>query len=80
MAKGIKTDSREYGTPNRLTKELRQLLKNLLAKEIETIPAIMEKLDPKERLEIVAKLLPYAIPKVESVNFLEGEGILDDWN
>jgi len=45
MAKGIKTGGREQGTPNKLTKELRSILKNILAKEMETIPVNLEKLE-----------------------------------
>lgn len=69
---------RPTGTPNRLTKELRVVLKNILAKEIENIPGTLEKLEPKDRLEMVIKLLPFILPKVEAVHFKEGEGL--DWD
>ena len=73
MAKGIKTGGRREGTPNRLTKELRVSLKNILAKEIENIPTTLYKLQPKDRLEMVIKLLPFIMPKVEPVHFKEDE-------
>jgi hypothetical protein len=80
MAKGVKTGGREQGTPNRLTKELRIILKNIVAKEIENIPSTLEKLEPKDRLDMVIKLMPYTLPKVEPINFKEGEGGIFDWD
>ena len=77
MAKGIKTGGRVAGTPNRLTKELRKVLKDLLYQELETLSSHLDSLEPKERLEIIIKLLPYAVPKVESVNYQEHEP--PDW-
>jgi len=41
------------GTPNRLTKELRTILKDVLYNELEKIEELLESLDPKERLEFV---------------------------
>jgi hypothetical protein len=73
MAKGIKTGGREQGTPNRLTSELRRILKDLLHQELENLPEHLNSLEPKERLEILVKLLPYAIPKVEPVHFSTNE-------
>lgn len=75
MAKGTKTGGRQQGTPNRLTSELRSILKNILAKELETIPDNLQKLEPKERLEITIKLIPYVLPKIEPVSIEDGEPI-----
>jgi hypothetical protein len=75
MAKGIKTGGRQAGTPNRLTKELRTALKNVLHNELMMLPSMLEKLEPKERLELVVKLLPYALPKVETVPDWWGEPV-----
>ncbi len=75
MAKGIKTGGREQGTPNKLTKELRSILKNILAKEMETIPDNLEKLEPKDRLEMTIKLIPYVLPKIEPVSMDKGEPV-----
>jgi hypothetical protein len=73
MAKGIKTGGREQGTPNRLTKELRKILKNILSDELENLPKQLDKLEPKDRLELIVKLMPYAMPKVETVRMDTGE-------
>lgn len=77
MAKGVKTGGREKGTPNKLTKELRKALKDLLYQELENLPEHLNSLEPKDRLEILIKLLPYAIPKVEPVHHTTNEPT--DW-
>jgi len=73
MAKGEKTGGRESGTPNRLTSELRGLLKNVLHKEIERIPEHFKELEQKDRLELLVKLLPFVLPKVIAVHYSEDE-------
>jgi hypothetical protein len=80
MAKGIKTGGREKNTPNHLTSELRNFLKNVIAKELEKIPDTLENLPPKERLEMVIRLIPYVLPKVETVKPTSGEPFqLETW-
>ena len=46
---GKKYGGREKGTPNRLTKELRTILKDVLYNELENIEELLESLEPKER-------------------------------
>ena len=74
---GKKYGGRKKGTPNRLTKELRTLLKDILYSELETIDERLELLEPKERLELVIKLMPYAFPKVVSISHSANEPM--DW-
>jgi hypothetical protein len=73
MAKGKKTGGREQGTPNLLTKEMRAILKSIIAKELELLPETLEKLEPEKRAEIVLKLLPYVLPKIEPIEMQKGE-------
>jgi hypothetical protein len=68
MAKGIKTGGREKGTPNQITKELRTVLKDVLSMELQNLSDNLNLLEPIDRLEILVKLLPYAIPKVEPIS------------
>jgi hypothetical protein len=72
---GKKYGGREAGTPNKLTKELRAVLKNILHQEIELLPEHFIKLELKDRLELLVKLLPFAVPKIEAVNYQENEPI-----
>lgn len=62
-----KTGGREQGTPNRLTKDLRNILKSVIEKELNNLPALLEKLEPERRAELVIKLMPYIFPKVENI-------------
>ena len=56
---GVKYDGRQKGAPNRLTKELRAILKEALLKELESICERLEQLEPKEHLEVLIKLMPF---------------------
>ena len=63
---GKKFGGRQKGTPNRLTKELRTILKDLIYEELETLQGRLNQLETRDRLEVIIKLLPYALPKVSS--------------
>jgi len=77
---GKKYGGRQAGTPNKLTKELRAALKNILHQEIELLPEHFDLLETKDRLELLAKFLPFAMPKVEPESYQIGEGgLADDW-
>lgn len=80
MATGINTGGRQAGTPNVLTKELRLILKGILNKELRNIPGLLEKLEPKDRLEIVVKLMQYVMPKIETVSMSAHEPFDADWS
>lgn len=56
-----------------LTNNLRETLKNIMQTEIEKLPETLEALEPKERLNILCKLMPFIFPKVESIHSTEGE-------
>lgn len=66
MASGVKTGGRKKGTANKVTKDLRLLLKELLEKEFCSIEEHLQQVESKERLELLVKLLPYALPKYEN--------------
>ncbi len=56
-----------------LTMGLRETLKAIMQKEIEKLPETLEALEPKERLNVLCKLMPYVFPKVEAVHPKVGE-------
>jgi len=72
---GKKYGGREKGTPNRLTKELRTILKDVLYNELEGIEELLDSLEPKERLELVIKVLPFVLPKVDKIEHTYNEPI-----
>ena len=72
---GNKYGGREKGTPNRMTIELRTLLKDILYQELEEI---QERLKPKERLELLIKLMSYMLPITTSISHAINEPL--DWS
>ena len=64
---GKKTGDRVKGTPNKVSSELRKTLKGIIAGELESLPATLEGLPARERIELVIKLLPFCLPKVDKI-------------
>lgn len=56
-----------------LTMTVRETLKAIMQKEIERLPEQLETLEPKERLNILCKLMPFVFPKVENIHATDGE-------
>ena len=56
-----------------MTGNIRDTLKELMQNEIEQLPDTLKELEPAQRLNILCKLIPYVLPKVESVTHKEGE-------
>jgi hypothetical protein len=55
------------------TTDLRKTLKAIMQKEFEQLPETLKELEPKERLNILCKLMPFVFPKVEAVSPTDGE-------
>ena len=55
-----------------LTTDLRTTLKELFVRELEQLPAVLEGLEPKERLDYLLKLMPFVLPKVINVSHATG--------
>lgn len=62
-----------------LTMDLRETLKSIMQNEIEKLPAYLETLEPKEKLNIICKLMPFVFPKVETIHSKEGEPFSASW-
>ena len=67
MANRKKTGGRAMGTPNKVTRDLRNSLKNIIFTELDNLPELMNKMEAKDRLEFLIKLMPFVLPKVEPV-------------
>lgn len=61
------------GTPNKITKDIRESFQNLIENNMELIENDLQLLEPIDRLEIVIKLTEFVIPKLTrtSVNKFE---------
>lgn len=67
MKKRVKTGGRKAGTPNKTTTETKVVLQKVLSTEIDKLGALLKKLEPIERVNVIAKLLPYILPKTSEV-------------
>ena len=67
---GKKYGGRQKGTPNKVnstSSETKQLLQNIVAKQIENLETTLDKLEPADRVNALSKLLPYILPKQQGV-------------
>ena len=65
-----KLGGRKAGEPNKSTKEIRDLLKAFLEKEIELLPQTFSLIKgPEKRLELLVKILPFVIPRAQEISF-----------
>ena len=65
---GIKHGGRKKGTSNRLTRELRDALKDVVIQELSLVKENSCKLYAKDRMNILIKLIPFVCPKIKSEN------------
>ena len=54
-------------------------MKDLIHEELETLQERMDHLDPKERMEVLVKLLPYVLPKVQPTSHTTDEPLSIEW-
>lgn len=62
--RGIKTGGRVAGTPNKITNELREVLKEVAMNELDNIPALLKEVTPECRLQVLVKILYLIVPRV----------------
>jgi hypothetical protein len=64
MAKGIKTGGRVIGSLNHTSKEVRNILKEIIDIELQNIDDLLNELPTKDRLDFIINLLPYILNKL----------------
>ncbi len=68
MANGFKTGGRQKGTQNKVSGTIKEMISLSLRKELESLPELLIKLEPKERIEVMIKLMAFLVPKANSDN------------
>lgn len=58
---------------------LRADLKQLLYQELQALPQLLQALEPKDRIAVLVKLVPYVLPRVDSVQATEGQHTTYEW-
>lgn len=54
-------------------KTIRSELKSFIHSEIQNLPETLKGLEPKQRLDILIRLMPYALPKNDKISATYGE-------
>jgi hypothetical protein len=60
---GKKTGGRLPGSRNQLTRTAKEVLGEIVDRELANLPQLLEQLTPNERGQLLAKLLPYRMAK-----------------
>lgn len=68
---GKKFGGRTKGTPNKTSAQAREVLQNVVGKELDKLGTLLAKLEPLERVNALAKLLPYILPKKQEIDITE---------
>jgi hypothetical protein len=70
-SKREKKGGRIKGTPNKITQELRQRILSIMENELTMIEK--SELSTKERIDLIGKLLPFLIPKMNEHSIITPE-------
>lgn len=62
---------RPPGTPNNTTAEIREMIAEIVRGNISKVREDLESMTPKARVEAIAKLLPYVVPRMVDANITE---------
>ena len=65
---GQKFGGRTKGTPNKTSAQAREVLQSVVGKELDKLGTLLAKLEPIERVNALAKLLPYILPKKQEID------------
>lgn len=75
----IKTGGRAKGTPNKITKNVREFLFEVVQNNMPQLENDIQQLEPKERWQIVSGLLPYIVTKKEVNHSYRWEFSEEEW-
>ncbi len=66
--RGRNNGGRRKGTPNKATAKIKDWVVNVVYKNRRQIEQDLQALDPKDRIQVLEKLMQYVIPKQQSVS------------
>ena len=69
--KGNQGGGRKKGTPNRVTRERRELINEFLNENWEDFKLNYTKADPATKLKIYMEMIPYTTPKMATIEYKE---------
>lgn len=62
---------RKKGTPNKVSRERRELISEFLDKEWDNFQQMYQRADEETKLKIYMEMIPYTTPKMASVEYKE---------
>lgn len=62
---------RPKGSQNRFTIEFKQKIETALKSSIDSIQDDLKTLTPKERIDALSRLLPFILPRLKEVDFIQ---------
>ena len=65
---------RPKGTPNKVSRDLREALAVVIDAELEKLPELFNGLSNRERAQLLVKLLPYVMPKLDTAPWMNAPG------
>ena len=65
----VKAGGRTTGTPNKITADVRNMVKSIIEENMGQLQQDIASLSPKDRVMVMEKLLQYVIPKIQAVEF-----------
>lgn len=72
-------NGRPAGSPNKVTTELKIWIKELIDENRNQLKTDLKALEPKERWQIIEKLMQYTTPKIQSIEgHLEFDRLTDE--
>lgn len=64
---GKKFGGRSKGTLNKSTVETKTLLHNIVGNQLDKVETLLNKLEPKEKIDAIIRMLPYVIPRQSEI-------------
>jgi len=81
MAKGIKTGGRTTGTPNKVSKDVREAYQALIESNLENMNSWLtevSKENPAKALELMIRLSDFVLPKLKQIELNDNEYAYDN--
>jgi hypothetical protein len=70
----IKTGGRQKGTPNKNTMETREMFKQLLEQNIDSLQSDINQLEPFQRVKVLLELAKFVVPTLKAMELKETDG------
>ena len=64
-----KTGGRKAGTPNKITKEKREIIAKFIDDKWDEFQSAFDDLKPEQKCNVMVSLLPFAFPKLAQVDY-----------